>query len=138
MSVTPLVSAFRDSLANGQLIVQKCNACSKLNMYPRYACPFCQSENLGWQKVTGRGQLHSFTVLRLGAPQGFESDLPYALGVIKLEEGVQLLARLAPDEAGGWVSYKCDDRVEFVALPATQIALRPCATFRRVELSGPR
>jgi hypothetical protein len=131
MSVTAIVSAFRDSLARGQLIVQKCNECSKLNMYPRYACPFCQSENLGWQKVSGRGQLHSFTVLRLGAPQGFESDLPYALGVIKLEEGVQLLARLAPDEARDWASYKCDDAVEFVPQSAAQIAHRPCATFRR-------
>lgn len=133
MSVPAVVAGFRDALARGELIVQKCGNCSRLNMYPRYACPYCQSQDLGWQKVSGRGQLHSYTVLRIGAPQGFEDDLPYALGVVKLEEGVQLLVRLAPDDKGGWQDYKCDDRVEFVVRPATEIERRPCATFRRVR-----
>ena len=84
----PLVAEFRAGLAAGELLVQKCTSCGKLNMYPRYACPHCQSESLGWQKVSGRGVLHSFTVLRMGAPEGFEADLPYAIGVIKLAEGV--------------------------------------------------
>jgi uncharacterized protein len=132
MNSPKIVSEFRESLAKGDLIVQKCGDCRKLNMYPRHACPFCQSENLGWQKVSGQGRLHSYTVLRIGAPQGFEDDLPYALGVVKLTEGIQLLARLAPDDSGGWTAYKCDDPVEFVALSAAQIERRPCATFRRV------
>jgi uncharacterized protein len=130
MNPPAIVAEFRSSLAKGELIVQRCLSCSNLNMYPRHACPFCQSQDLGWQKVSGRGRLHSYTVLRVGAPQGFEDDLPYALGVIKLEEGVQLLARLAPDKAGGWTEYRCDEPVEFVALPAEEIARRPCATFR--------
>jgi len=133
MIVPAVVAGFRDALARGELIVQKCSNCCKLNMYPRYACPYCQSQDLGWQKVSGRGRLHSYTVLRIGAPQGFEDDLPYALGVVKLEEGVQLLARLAPDDTGSWQHYKCDDLVEFVARPAAEIERRPCATFRRVQ-----
>jgi uncharacterized OB-fold protein len=132
MTLPALVAGFRDGLARGELIVQKCNNCGKLNMYPRYACPFCQSSVLGWQRVNGRGRLHSFTVLRIGAPQGFEKDLPYAIGVVKLEEGVQLLARLAPEGTTGWSRYRCDDIVEFVAPEAAEIAHRPCATFRRV------
>ena len=77
----PIRDEFRTGLARGDLLVQKCNDCGKLNMYPRHACPHCQSLSLGWHKSTGRGVLHSFTVLRAGAPEGFESDLPYALGV---------------------------------------------------------
>ena len=75
--------------------------------------------------------LHSFTVLRAGAPEGFESELPYALGVIKLDEGVQLLARLTPEIDGDWRGYRCDDRVEFNPAPADRVALRPCAWFAR-------
>jgi uncharacterized OB-fold protein len=134
MILAEVISGFRDGLARGELLVQKCEVCSKLNMYPRYACPHCQSTVLGWKRVGGIGRLHSFTVLRVGAPQGFESDLPYALGVVKLEEGVQLLARLAPDATGGWGHYKCDDVVEFVAVPPAEIQRRPCATFCRVGL----
>jgi uncharacterized protein len=132
---TPIVAAFREGLERGELLIQKCAECRKLNMYPRYACPFCQSETLHWQRATGRGRLHSFTVLRMGAPEGFEADLPYALGVIKLEEGVQLLARLLPDADGDWGSYVCDQPVELAPPPTTQPQYRPCAWFRRANVS---
>jgi uncharacterized OB-fold protein len=131
--MAPMVEEFRSGLMRGELLLQKCESCGKLNMYPRYACPFCQSQLLGWKKASGRGTLHSFTVLRMGAPAGFEGDLPYALGVIKLEEGVQLLARLLPDEAGDWTGYRCDGPVEFVAKPAAQPVYRPCAWFREAR-----
>ncbi len=124
---------FRAGLARGELLLQKCNDCGKLNMYPRHACPHCQSLSLGWQKSAGRGVLHSFTVLRAGAPEGFESELPYALGIVKLEEGVQLLARLAPDAGGDWQGYRCDDRVEFRPASAEHVAQRPCAWFARAN-----
>ena len=57
----------------------------------------------------------SFTILRAGAPEGFESELPYALAVVRLDEEVQLLSRLVPDADGGWASYSCDARVSHVA-----------------------
>lgn len=125
-----IVNDFRAGLARGELLVQKCNSCGKFNMYPRYACPFCQSEDLGWKKSSGTGTLMSFTVLRAGAPEGFESDLPYALGVVKLDEGVQLLARLANDSSGNWQHYRCDTKVTFAAASAEQIAVRPAAWFK--------
>jgi uncharacterized OB-fold protein len=126
-----IVAEFRAGLARGELLIQRCNDCSGLNLYPRYACPFCQSASLGWQRASGRGKLHSYTVLRLGAPEGFEDELPYALGVVKLEEGVQLLARLVPDADGDWHGYRCDASVRFEAMPAEQVQRRPCAWFRR-------
>jgi uncharacterized OB-fold protein len=128
-----IVSEFREGLARGELLIQKCNECSRLNMYPRYACPYCQSQSLGWQRASGQGVLHSFTVLRLGAPEGFEEELPYAVGVVKLEEGVQLLVRLLPDAAGDWQSYRCDDQVKFSPMAAEQIQRRPCAWFTRAR-----
>jgi uncharacterized OB-fold protein len=127
----PIRDEFRAGLARGDLLIQKCNDCGKLNMYPRHACPFCQSLSLGWHKSTGRGVLHSFTVLRAGAPEGFEGDLPYALGVIKLDDGVQLLGRLLPDADGDWQTYGCDARVQFRPATPESVARRPCAWFER-------
>ena len=127
----PIRDDFRAGLSRGELLVQQCNDCGKLNMYPRHACPHCQSLSLGWRKSSGRGVLHTFTVLRAGAPEGFEQDLPYALGVVKLEEGVQLLGRLVPDADGSWNSYRCDGPVEFKPAPPDQVAQRPCAWFGR-------
>jgi uncharacterized protein len=129
----PIVTAFREGLARGELLIQQCSQCGRPNMYPRYACPFCQSERLGWQKSTGHGRLHSFTVLRAGAPAGFENDLPYALGVVKLDEGVQLLARLLPDADGTWDGYACDQVVEFAPRGPNASRESHCAWFRRAR-----
>lgn len=132
MNIPRIVADFRAGLADGELLIQNCNDCGKPNMWPRYACPHCQSDNLGWRKSSGRGTLHSFCVLRQGAPEGFEDDLPYAIGVVKLDEGVQLLGRLEPNGRDDWSAYACDDRVEFVATGPEEAARRPCAVFRRV------
>jgi uncharacterized protein len=109
----PIIQEFRDGLQRGELLMQKCNACGQVNLYPRYACPFCQSEDLGWQPASGTGTLHSLTIQRLGAPIGFEEQLPYALGVVKLQEGPQLLGRLHPTGEEDWTGFACDAAVQF-------------------------
>ena len=119
----PIVEQFREGLARGTLLLQHCNACGRLNMYPRYACPHCQSDDLGWQEASGKGRLMSYTILRGGAPEGFEGELPYALGVVRVEEGVQLLARLSPGTDGGWDGYACDRPVMFVPTPDRSYAV---------------
>ena len=113
----PLTDEYYAALERGELAIQSCGSCGKKIMYPKYACPFCAGTDLGWVRSAGSGTLHSFTVQRVGAPTGFEDDLPYALGVVKLDEGVQLLGRLRPDADGGWDSYSCDVRVQFDAVP---------------------
>jgi uncharacterized OB-fold protein len=115
--MTELTEEYYAALERGELVVQSCGSCGKTIMYPKYVCPFCTGTDLGWVQSPGSGTLHSFTVQRIGAPTGFEEDLPYALGVVKLNEGVQLLGRLRPDADGGWDSYVCDGRVQFDATP---------------------
>jgi hypothetical protein len=128
-----IVTAFREGLSRGELLIQQCSDCGRPNMYPRYACPFCQSERLTWQKSKGRGTLHSFTILRAGAPAGFEKELPYALGVVKLDEGVQLLVRLLPDADASWDGYACDHLVEFAPRGGSGPQSALCAWFRRAR-----
>ncbi|MGQ0620542.1 MAG: Zn-ribbon domain-containing OB-fold protein [Panacagrimonas sp.] len=127
--IPKIVENYRAGLVRGELLIQQCKACQKFNMYPRYACPHCQSEDLGWKKASGKGTLMSWTVLRAGGPEGFETEVPYALGVVKLEEGVQLLGRLANDASGDWQSYRCDMSVKFEAASPEQMATRPAAWF---------
>lgn len=122
-----LTEDYRSGLARGELLIQRCNDCGQLIMYPKYACTNCQSEDLGWQPAGGNGVLLSFTVSRIGAPIGFEEELPYALAVVRLDEGVQLLGRLIADEDGDWHGYSCDDPLEFAPGTSDQ----PIAFFRR-------
>jgi uncharacterized OB-fold protein len=124
-----IVTPYQEALAKGELLIQQCQSCQALIMYPRHRCPVCQSAELGWLPAEGTGVLQSYTVQRVGAPSGFEQDLPFAIGVVRLEEGVQLLARLVPDAAGGWDSYACDVAVRFQPTPVTAPVRGPAAWF---------
>ncbi len=132
-NVEELRGPFVAALMQGRLMVQKCLDCSALTMYPKYRCPVCFSSNLNWEMVTGKGQLLSFTILRAGAPSAFDVEPPYGIGIVKLDEGPQLMGRLAHAPDGTWDHYRCDQRVEFFRVPAREIAERPAAWFTAAE-----
>lgn len=127
-----LADDFNDALAEGRLLVQSCNSCGKPNMWPRYRCPFCQSADLGWTEAAGTGTLKSYTIVRAVPPQGFEDEVPYGLGVVRLDEGVQLLTRLEAVD-GDWDAYECDIAVRFAPHPAEEMRARPVAWFGLAE-----
>jgi uncharacterized OB-fold protein len=128
-NVDELTGPYAEALGRGELFVQRCADCDAKIMYPKYRCPACFSDNLGWVTVTGEGELQTFTVLRMGAPSAFAVDPPYAIGVVRLDEGPQLMARLHADDNGGWDHYACGQRVRFQPADAAEVAARPAAWF---------
>lgn len=128
-----LTEPYYSALRRGELAVQHCRACDRNILYPKHVCPFCYEADLDWRQVSGGGILHSLAVHRVGAPTGFEDDLPYAVGVVKLDDGVQLLGRLWPDEDGDWNGYVLDGRVQFDGATGEEIERRPVAWFRRAD-----
>jgi hypothetical protein len=126
-----LTEPYYAALRRGELVIQHCKSCDRGIMYPRHVCPFCYAAELDFVRSVGSGTLHSFAVQRVGPPTGFEDDLPYAVGVIKLDDGVQLLGRLWPDDDGEWNGYECDGAVAFAPAPPEEAARRPVAWFRR-------
>lgn len=78
----------------GECVVQKCEACAALQMYPRRRCIQCGSDQLGVAPVSGRGTLYTFTTVLRNAPSEFQAQLPYTLGVVLLDEGPRLLTRI--------------------------------------------
>lgn len=136
IALSGLPDEFNAGLGEGKLLIQSCNNCGKPNMYPRYRCPFCQSNDLHYIEADGKGTLLTYTVVRAVPPAGFEDDLPYALGSIRLAEGVQLLGRLEPGEDGDWGQYECDAEVEYSPRPDAATQERPVAWFRLAGGSG--
>lgn len=133
-SADELKRPFVAALMQNRLMVQKCKDCENLTMYPKYRCPACFSANMGWAIAGGGGQLLTFTILRAGAPSAFEVEPPYGIGVVRLDEGPQLMGRLYPGEDGTWDHYRCDMRVEFRSPQGTaEIAERPAAWFLAAE-----
>jgi hypothetical protein len=80
--------------ARGELRFQRCEDCATWRHPPRVACARCGSERAQWALSSGRGRLYSWTVTHQPLVPGFAEDVPYAVAVVELEEGVRLVSGL--------------------------------------------
>ncbi len=87
-----------------------CKSCGSKFFPPRQVCAECKSRNLTPYKFSGHGELYSFTTL-YQAPLGFEGGVPYAVGMIKLDEGPMIEAQLTDVNPA---DLKIGQRVEMV------------------------
>jgi len=75
-----------DGARQNRLMIQRCAACGTYVHYPKPRCPRCAGDVLTPTPVSGRGVVYSFTVSHyVGAP-GFESEVPYVIVLVELEE----------------------------------------------------
>jgi uncharacterized OB-fold protein len=96
----PATREYWEATKKGELHMPKCADCGKFHFYPRTLCPHCGSVKLEWQRCSGRGAVYSFTVVHRAPSPAFESDVPYVVAVIALEEGPHLMStviNMAPD-----------------------------------------
>ena len=91
-------AAFDQYLAEHRLMAARCTHCGRMYVPPRAICPACQSEELEWVETSGRGKLAAFTVIYSGptfmVQQGFDRKNPYVSGIVELEEGASVSARI--------------------------------------------
>ena len=85
---------FWQGAAQGKLLLQKCKKCSHLQFFPRATCTDCFSMDLDWVQASGRGTVHSFTLVRVPRNPAFKEDVPIYYVDIILEEGVLMQSRI--------------------------------------------
>ena len=86
--------------AEGRLLVQQCPACGQRQFYPRALCTSCGGEP-EWLECSGRGTVHTFTVVRQYGARPFRDELPYAIGMVELEEGPMMLGAITDCDVDG-------------------------------------
>lgn len=77
-----------------RLVVPRCDACGTLTFPPTIACPACGADAFTWTAVSGRGRVYSFVVYHRVYHPAFADRVPYAVGVIELEEGPRLISNV--------------------------------------------
>jgi len=92
---TPETAHYWDGTARGELLLQRCHACTTTYFPPQAFCPACSSDDVDIVRAAGTGTLHSYVITHLAAP-GFEA--PYVLAVVELDEGPRLLTNLVDVE----------------------------------------
>ncbi len=89
----PVAAPFWEAAGEGRLLYQECPACGHRQFYPRAVCTACGADPR-WAEASGRGAVHTYTIVRqYGAPP-FRDELPYVVAVIDLEEGVRMLGNV--------------------------------------------
>jgi uncharacterized OB-fold protein len=76
---------------------KKCKKCGKIYFPPRVICSGCKSHDFELLKLKDEGKLLTYTVIRV-APSQFVDQTPYAMGIVKLDDGVNLLAQIVDCE----------------------------------------
>ena len=85
---------FWEHLRAGELRIQQCASCGRLQYPPRPMCAACGSFEREWAPMSGRGTVYSFVITRQAIHPSFEGHIPYASVVVELEEGPRLTSNL--------------------------------------------
>ena len=88
---TPETAHFWEGTRSGQLLLQRCDACSEVYFPPRPFCPACSSHDVTVEEMSGRATLYSY-MINHGRHPGIES--PYAIAVVQLDEGVRMMSNI--------------------------------------------
>ena len=76
----------------------KCKGCGALFVPPRPLCVKCYTSDMEWTELKGSGRLTAFTCITVAPPfmmaAGYDRQHPYCSGVVELEEGGRVDARI--------------------------------------------
>ena len=122
-------------IREGKIMASKCKKCGVVSLPPRQLCIHCYGTEAEWVEVKGEGRLAAFTSIVVAPPimmeKGFNRNNPYVVGVVELEGGLKMVARIVgvdakkPQDVKVGVSLK----VDFTAGDYTA-GERPCLYFR--------
>ena len=90
---------FWDGVAQGELRLQRCASCRRLQHPPRPMCGACRSVDFETVTATGRGEVYSYAIHHHPPLPGIE--LPLVAILVELEEGVRFVSSLtgaAPED----------------------------------------
>jgi len=76
-----------------RLEANQCKKCTKKFFPPRLICPECGSRDFKDTKISEKGEITSYTIIRV-PPSQYKDQAPYAVGVVKLDDGVNVMGQI--------------------------------------------
>lgn len=87
-----LTRPFWDACARGELRAQRCRECGRWRHYPQPMCPACHATAHTWERLSGRGTIHSYSVAHRAFHPAWADRVPYVVATIELEEGLRMVS----------------------------------------------
>ena len=88
---TPETQHFWDGCKQGQLLLQRCDDCTKAYYPPRPFCPACSSRAVSAFPASGRGTLASYVINHRPHPAW---EAPHSIAIVELEEGPRMATNI--------------------------------------------
>jgi len=85
----PTLESFYQFCTQKKLMAARCKSCGAILVPPRALCPKCNSADMHWTELKGTGRLLTYSVVHV-APSAFQPSVPYAVGIVLLDEGTRL------------------------------------------------
>ncbi|MCK9230966.1 MAG: OB-fold domain-containing protein [Syntrophales bacterium] len=90
--------SFKEYLSEEKLMGSTCEKCAITYTPPRAMCSRCREFSMTWTRMQGTGKLAAFTCINIGPraliEEGYDRDNPYCVGVVELDEGTRVVARI--------------------------------------------
>jgi uncharacterized OB-fold protein len=95
---------YQQFLNQGRLMGCRCKACGARHLPPRPICMKCYRSDMEWGEREAKGKLAAFTCTSMVPPsmtaEGYDRDHPYCSGVVDLDDGGRVVARIEGVDAG--------------------------------------
>lgn len=92
-----LTAGFWDAARRHELVAQRCTDCRAWRHYPQLRCPECHSAAWTWERLSGRGEIWSFSVAHQAFNPAWATRVPYTVATIELDEGIRMVTDLDGD-----------------------------------------
>lgn len=120
----PAHDTFWDWCAKGELRLQRCADCGEISWPATLACEYCGQENLGWERMSGRGKIVSWCSFERDYYRGV-LPIPWTAILVELEEGPLFISNpldldeqeIRFDMAVTLAFIDCEDRAGCFSLP---------------------
>jgi uncharacterized OB-fold protein len=86
-----LYKSFWEGTRQGKLMVQECTSTNKKIWPPRFLSPFAPGSDVRWVEVGTKGVVYTFNIVHRAFYPYFKENVPYALVVVDVGEGVRFL-----------------------------------------------
>ena len=90
----PLTAPHWQAARMGQIAMQHCPACGYVRWPAALACPECLHQGGEWRPLSGKGRIWSFAVYEKPLLPEFAPLCPYAVALVRLDEGPMIYARM--------------------------------------------
>tara|TARA_B100001750_G_scaffold103237_1_gene81653 strand:+ start:4364 stop:4762 length:399 start_codon:yes stop_codon:yes gene_type:complete len=91
------VSYWRNRDRYFRIIGSICNSCNYESFPNFYTCNNCNSEDISDKEMPNTGKLISYTLSSESLP-GFEKELPMSIGLIKLNNNVNIVSQIVDSD----------------------------------------